>query len=513
MIFYFFLVKSMKIRPLAIGGKKSGHVGFFRFLVVEDRVRSKVDSIHFTDSLYHAINSSTTMIGSILLPAPAPLLSHRHPRRPGPPWSVSKQGQRFISTVIATDSEDISATHRLLRKFVASSSKHVALSTLSHLLSPNTLNHRLSSLALPLYLEISEASWFDWNSKLVADLVALLYKLERFDEAEILVTETVSKLGSRERDLCSFYCQLVHSQSKHNSERGVLDFCTKLKLVLLCSSSVYLKQRGYASMVDAFCSIGLPREAEALMEEMKELGLKLSKFEFRALVYSYGQSGYFGDMKRIVVEMESMGFQLDTVSSNMVLNSFGSHNELSEVVSWLQKIEASGVPFSIRTYNSVLNSCPTISLLLQDPKSVPLSLEELMGNLDENEAALVKILVGSSVLEETMQWKPSELKLDLHGMHLSSAYVIILQWFHQLQCKFLAENLVIPAEITVVCGAGKHSVVRGESPVKGLIKEILLRAGCPLRIDRKNVGCFIAKGKIFMEWLANYNATIHERIS
>ncbi|XP_060176238.1 pentatricopeptide repeat-containing protein At2g17033 isoform X2 [Lycium barbarum] len=453
------------------------------------------------------------MIGSILLPAPAPLLSHRHPRRPGPPWSVSKQGQRFISTVIATDSEDISATHRLLRKFVASSSKHVALSTLSHLLSPNTLNHRLSSLALPLYLEISEASWFDWNSKLVADLVALLYKLERFDEAEILVTETVSKLGSRERDLCSFYCQLVHSQSKHNSERGVLDFCTKLKLVLLCSSSVYLKQRGYASMVDAFCSIGLPREAEALMEEMKELGLKLSKFEFRALVYSYGQSGYFGDMKRIVVEMESMGFQLDTVSSNMVLNSFGSHNELSEVVSWLQKIEASGVPFSIRTYNSVLNSCPTISLLLQDPKSVPLSLEELMGNLDENEAALVKILVGSSVLEETMQWKPSELKLDLHGMHLSSAYVIILQWFHQLQCKFLAENLVIPAEITVVCGAGKHSVVRGESPVKGLIKEILLRAGCPLRIDRKNVGCFIAKGKIFMEWLANYNATIHERIS
>ncbi|PHT36120.1 Pentatricopeptide repeat-containing protein [Capsicum baccatum] len=458
------------------------------------------------------------MIGIILLPAPAPLLSHvlilcNHHQRLGPQCSLSKQGHRFLSTLTATGSDDLSATRRLLRKFVASKSKHVALSTLSHLLSPTSSHHRLGFLALPLYLEISEASWFDWNSKLVADLAALLYKLERFDEAETLVTETVSKLGSRERDLCSFYSQLIHSQSKHKSERGVLDFCTKLKLILFCSSSVYLKQRGYASMVEGFCSIGLPHKAEELMEEMKELGLKLSQFEFRALVYSYGKSGYLRDMERIIVEMESMGFQLDTVSSNMVLNSFGSRNELSEMVSWLQKTEASGVPFSIRTYNSVLNSCPTISLLLQDLKCVPLSLEELMGNLDENEVVLVKILVGSSVLEDTMQWKPSELKLDVHGMHLTSAYVIILQWFHQLQCKLLAENRVLPDEIIVVSGAGKHSVVRGESPVKGLIKEILLRSGCPLRIDRKNIGCFVAKGKSFMEWLSNYNDSKHERIS
>ncbi|CAN4125188.1 unnamed protein product [Withania somnifera] len=458
------------------------------------------------------------MIGSILLPLPVALLSHRLSlcnlsRRPGPRCSLSKQGHRFLSTLTATDSDDVSATRRLLRKFVASSSKHVALSTLSHLLSPTTSHRRLRPLALPLYLEISEASWFDWNSNLVADLVALLYKLERFDEAETLVTETVSKLGSRERDLCSFYSQLIHSLSKHKSERGVLDFSTKLKLVLLCSSSVCLKQRGYASMVEGLCSIGLPRKAEELMEEMKELGLKLSKFEVRALVYSYGKSGYLRDMKRMVVEMEHVGFQLDTVTSNMVLNSFGSHNELSEVVSWLQKIEASGVPFSIRTYNSVLNSCPRISLLLQDPKSVPLSLEELMVNLDENEVILVKILVGSLVLEETMQWKPSELKLDLHGMHLTTAYVIMLQWFHQLQHKLLPENSVLPDEIIVVCGAGKHSVVRGESPVKRLIKDILLQLGCPLRIDRKNIGCFIAKGKTFMEWLSNYSVSIHERIS
>lgn len=100
------------------------------------------------------------MIGSILLPAPAPPLSHRpslwncHPR-PGPRCSLSKQGHRFLSTLISTNSDDLSATRRLLRKFVTSSSKHVALSTLSHLLSPTTTSHhRLCSLALPVRLSV-----------------------------------------------------------------------------------------------------------------------------------------------------------------------------------------------------------------------------------------------------------------------------------------------------------------------------------------------------------------------
>lgn len=105
-------------------------------------------------------SSSLEMIGGILLPAPAQLLSHRlslwnRRPRPGPRCSLSKQGHRFLSTLIATDSDDISATRHLLRKFVGSSSKHVALSTLSHLVSPTTTSHyRLCSLALPVRLSV-----------------------------------------------------------------------------------------------------------------------------------------------------------------------------------------------------------------------------------------------------------------------------------------------------------------------------------------------------------------------
>ncbi|KAL2537812.1 Pentatricopeptide repeat-containing protein [Forsythia ovata] len=412
---------------------------------------------------------------------------------------LTKQGHRLLSSIATA--QDPSASIGLLRKFIASSSKHVALNTLSHLLSPSTSHPRLSSLAFPLYTIISQESWFSWNTKLVADLIALLNKQKRFDEAENLFSEAVSKLGFKERELCNFYCNLVDSHAKHKSEKEVMDSCNELKQLILQSSSVYVKRKGYESIVGGFCAIGLPNEAENSIEEMRNVGLKPSLFEIRSLIYGYGRLGSFEDMKRSIIQMENEGFELDTVCCNMVVSSFGAHNKLSDMVSWLKKVRNSGISLSIRTYNSVLNSCPEITSMVQDLKNLPLSINELVDNLNKDEADLVMELVKSSVLDQAMEWKSSELKLDLHGMHLSSAYLILLQWFGEMQLRFIAGNQVAPAEILVVCGSGKHSAVRGESPVKGLAKQMMQQLKCPMRIDRKNVGCLIAKGKVFKEWL------------
>lgn len=350
---------------------------------------------------------------------------------------------------------------------------------------------------------IKQESWFSWNAKLAADMVAFLYKEEKFDEAEELLAETVLKLGFKERDLGLFYCNLVDSHAKHKSERGFLDSCTQLRKLIMQSSSVYTKQRGYPAMAAGFCEMGYPGKAEKLVEEMTENGVKPSAFELRSLVYGYGQKGLLQDMKRSVVWMENEGFGLDTVCCNMVLSSFGSHGEILEMVSWLRKMRDSGIRLSVRTYNSVLNSCPTIVFLLKDVKNLPLSIHELVGNLETDEASLVVELLKSTVPDEVMECRSSELKLDMHGMHLSTAYLVLLQWFHEMKHKFGAENCATPAEILVVCGRGKHSSARGESPVRDLAKEMIVRMKCPLRIDRKNVGCLIAKGKTFKDWLVN----------
>ncbi|GMP37408.1 hypothetical protein CsSME_00009103 [Camellia sinensis var. sinensis] len=414
--------------------------------------------------------------------------------------ALTKQGHRFLSS-LATTTDDPSHSNRLIRKFVLSSSKSIALNALSHLLSPHTPHPHLSSLALPLYSRISEASWFNWNPKIVADLVALLDKQGQEDKAQSLISETVSKLGFRERDLALFYCNLIDSHSKHKSKPGFFDSYARLKELACASSSVYVKRRAFESMVSGLCAMDLPPEAENLMKEMRGLGVKSSAFEFRSVIYAYGRLGLFDDMKRCVVQMEIEGFKLDTVCSNMVLSSFGAHGELPEMVLWLQRMKSSGVSFSIRTYNSVLNSCPTIMTMLQELKTVPISIQELMENLLVDEGLLVQELIGSSVFEKAMEWNSLEGKLDLHGMHLGSAYLIMLQWTEELRARFRDQNQVVPAEVTVVCGSGKHSTVRGESPVKGLVKQMMVRMKCPMRIDRNNVGCFVAKGRVLKDWL------------
>lgn len=377
--------------------------------------------------------------------------------------------------------------------------KSIGTKSEGYIVVPNANN---VSCLLQLYTRITEASWFEWNPKLVADLVALLDKQGRYDEWETLVSEVVSKLQLRERELVAFCGYLIESHSKQGSQRG-FDACyASLCQLVRNSDAVYVKRRGYESMVSGLCAIGQPREAENLFEEMHLRGLRPSRFEFRSVFYWYGRLGLFEDMQRIVHLMENEGLGIDTVCSNMILSAYGAHDEMSEMAVWLRKMKASGIPSSVRTYNSVLNSCPKIMAMLQDMDGLPLSLEELSGALNGDEALVVKELVGShSVLEKVMVWDSSEAKLDLHGMHLGSAYLIMLQWMEELRHRFSDGKSVIPGEVTVVCGSGRHSNIRGESPVKGLIRKMMVRMESPMRIDRRNVGCFVCKGKAARDWL------------
>ncbi|CAK7329437.1 unnamed protein product [Dovyalis caffra] len=421
--------------------------------------------------------------------------------------AISKQAQRFFSAVVPSlVTGDTSASNRLIKKFVASSPKSITLDALSHLLSPDSTHPLLSSLTLPLYLKISEASWFSWNAKLVAQVIVLLDKQGLDKELEALMSETVSKLQFKERELVLFYCNLIEFNSKHSCSRGFDDSYARLNQLVCDSISVYVKKQGYKAMISGLCEMGRAREAEDLIGEMRGKGIKPTLFEFRCVLYGYGRLGLLKDMERILDEMESGGIEVDTVCVNMILASYGAHNALPEMGLWLQKMKTLGIPLSIRTCNSVLNSCPRIMALMRNLDACyPVSIQELLKILSEDEAVLVKELVESSVLNETIKWDALDGKLDLHGMHLGSAYVILLQWMEETRNRLSTGEHVIPAEITVVCGSGNHSSVRGESPIKSMVTEIMAQTRSPMRIDRKNIGCFVAKGKAVKEWLAMLN--------
>ncbi|KAJ4851542.1 hypothetical protein Tsubulata_019456 [Turnera subulata] len=416
-------------------------------------------------------------------------------------YALSKAGQRFF-TLVATKRKagDTLANSRLIKKFVTSSPKSVALEALSHLLS----HPHLSSLAFPLYLKITEAPWFVWNPTLVAQVAACLDRQCQDKESARLLSECISKLQPKERELALFYRDLIDSQSRHGSARGFEESCARLRQLVCDSSSVYVKRQGYRGMISGLCEVGKPGEAEELMREMTRVGIKASMFEFRCVLHGYGRLGWLKEMQRIIDEMLSEGVEVDSAFSNMILSSYGAHSALPEMVVWLRKMKSLGIPLSIRSYYSVLSSCPAILSLVQNNSKedgLPISLGELMKVLGEDEAMLVEGLVGSSVLNEVMEWDALEGRLDLHGMDLGSAYLIMLQWMEELRSIFGNGSNVVPAEIRVVCGWGKHSRERGKSPLKRMVKEIMVRTGSPMRIDRENLGCFVAKGKVVRDWL------------
>ncbi|KAL8153800.1 hypothetical protein V2J09_011560 [Rumex salicifolius] len=410
--------------------------------------------------------------------------------------TLTKQGQRFLTSVASSASGDVSVSNRMITKFVASSPKNVTLSTLIYLLSPNTANSNISSLAFPLYTRIKEAAWFAWNSKLVADVIGLMYRQGEFDKAEGLISETISKFCCNKRELVSFYCNLLDSHAKHKSERGFSHTHDCLKEIVSSSSSTSLRRQICNSLIGGFCVIGSPHEAEHVIDEMISFGLKPSASQFKSVVEGYGRLGLFNEMLRTVARMESQGFRLDTVCSNMILSTYGEHNNLSQLVLWLRKMKAYNIEFSIRTYNSVLNSCPTIISMSQNFKTCPVSVNDLVDSLAGDEALLVKELLESELLKQVIEWNNLVSKLDLHGMHLSTSFLVMLQWMEELRVRFSSGEYEMPMEIVVVCGKGKHSKNQGDSPVKGLVKEMMIRTNSPVRIDRKNTGCFVAKGKL-----------------
>uniref|UniRef100_A0A7N0U591 Smr domain-containing protein n=1 Tax=Kalanchoe fedtschenkoi TaxID=63787 RepID=A0A7N0U591_KALFE len=441
------------------------------------------------------------MIGSLHILPPWRLSTSSTVSFRPPECALTKQGERFLTSLVAV-ADDSAAANRLIRKFVASSPKAVALTTLSHLLSPNPIRQpQLSLLALPLYRRMSEATWFSWNPKLAAELISLLESQSRFEEADVLISETLSKLGFRERELVLFYSNLIDSQSKHKLGSARFDTEACLKEMILGSSSVYVKQRAYEAVIAALCSMDRVAEAEGLIGEMRRGGLKPSVYEFRCVVHGYGRMGLFEDMMRIVDAMEKAGLEVDTVCSNMILSSYGAGRRYAEMAAWVGRMKKSSVGLSIRTYNSVLNSCTKIMALVQDMGELPLSIKEMMNVLGGDEGLVIQELIESSVLIDVMEMSLTEGKLDLHGMHLGSAYLIILQWTEELKLRWGGGESMIPQDMVVVCGLGKHSINRGESPVKEIVKVMMGRMGSPFRLDRKNAGCFTAKGRAVKNWL------------
>lgn len=360
-----------------------------------------------------------------------------------------------------------------------------------------------------MYDKITQAPWFQWNPKLAAAVAAQLEKSGRLNDAETLISDSVSKLNNNPRDLALFYCSLVESSSSHHRVHHTYAIMTSPSF-----QAGVKRRRVHESMVKALCNLDSPIEAEDVMTNTK--GFHPSAFEFRLVSQAYGRSGRFDEMLRVLAEMERLGFPVDTVCSNIVLSCYGDHKQHTKMTEWMKKMRIpssslGSVSISIRTFNVVLNSCDTLSSILLDLDSLPLSLPAAISKIhlsSPEEAAVVSEIQTRTpeLLTQLLSQGSDGCKLDLHGCHLSTAYMVVMEWMEEMRdrCEGGVDTFGGGDEdqvVTVVCGGGKHSNVRGESPLRKLISKMMCRMSSPLKLDKKNNGRFISKTQRFKSWI------------
>ncbi|XP_037472495.1 pentatricopeptide repeat-containing protein At2g17033-like, partial [Triticum dicoccoides] len=259
-----------------------------------------------------------------------------------------------------------------------------------------------------------------------------------------------------------------------------------------------------ASTTDDVGVTGLAAEAEEALKEMVSLGYQPDAFQFGLVAKCYGKAGQLAEMERVIASMSDAGIRLGTGAANIVLSCYSACRDHGKMLAWLKKMRKLRVAPTTKAYNFVLNSCPTVvSMARQLDPSLPLSAAQLVRKLKSAspwpaEAEVVQeLLAASSVLNKAMVWSETEVKLNLHGFSITSTYVLMLQWVDSVKV-----SRTLPLEVSVVCGVGKHSDVRGEPKVRELAQEVLSRMGSPLQLSVRNKGRLMAKRDRLKQCLA-----------
>ncbi|KAF7088258.1 hypothetical protein CFC21_091384 [Triticum aestivum] len=386
------------------------------------------------------------------------------------------------------------AAERVIRGYVGTKSERAALAALSRLLMDS------DPLAVPFYEAVTQARWFKWSSIHAAAVAALLEANGAAEESRSLIADSAARLESG-ADLALFYCDLMAAFSSRGLKRRAMDFYAQLRAM---PTPLAGGGKTYMAMIKSLCMMGLAAEAEEALRVMLSLGYQPDAFQFGLVAKCYGKAGQLAEMERVIASMSDAGIRLGTGAANIVLSCYSACREHGKMLAWLKKMRKLRVTPTTKGYNFVLNSCPTVvSMARELDPSLPLSAAQLVRKLKSAspwpaEAEVVQeLLAASSVLTKAMVWSETEVKLNLHGFSITSAYVLMLQWVDALKV-----DRTLPLEVSVVCGVGKHSDVRGEPKVRELAQEVLSRTGSPLRLSARNKGRLVAKRDRVKHWLA-----------
>lgn len=202
---------------------------------------------------------------------------------------------------------------------------------------------------------------------------------------------------------------------------------------------------------------------------------------------------------------------------NLLLCVYERARMCSQAHALYDRMKAQGYAPVLVTYNALLGLCEyerkweTALAIFETMRARRVNPDAVTYN------ALISTLEECGEWEQATAWLETALErgmihcftsedttceLDLHHTRSAGTAQAILRYYlRNLRTIALVDKRKLPAEVKVITGWGRHSVVMGYSPVKERTVSLLKALNSPFQVPDDNPGVLIASGDLVHKWL------------
>ncbi|XP_015899696.3 pentatricopeptide repeat-containing protein At2g20710, mitochondrial [Ziziphus jujuba] len=153
----------------------------------------------------------------------------------------------------------------------------------------------------------------------------------------------------------------------------------------------------YGALLNCYAHAELVEKAEAVMQQMRDIGLARSTLSYNVLLNLYYKTGCYEKMENLLHEMEEKGIGQDGVTYAIQISAYAANSDAEGIDKILTRMETDHEVLDWSTYSTAANGCIRVGLLDKGLSMLKKS-EELISTAKKKSAAYEHILTQYAAL-------------------------------------------------------------------------------------------------------------------
>ncbi|KAH7513116.1 hypothetical protein FEM48_Zijuj12G0162500 [Ziziphus jujuba var. spinosa] len=153
----------------------------------------------------------------------------------------------------------------------------------------------------------------------------------------------------------------------------------------------------YGALLNCYAHAELVEKAEAVMQQMRDMGLARSTLSYNVLLNLYYKTGCYEKMENLLHEMEEKGIGQDRVTYAIQISAYAANSDAEGIDKILTRMETDHEVLDWSTYSTAANGCIRVGLLDKGLSMLKKS-EELISTAKKKSAAYEHILTQYAAL-------------------------------------------------------------------------------------------------------------------